>query len=293
MEDNGLPIQVYIENAADSAIGGFTIPLPTTKETLTPWLTAIGVDSGDPKGIEVKEIKGPQTLMAALCHGDHSLEELNYLAVKISGIGDYGEEMFLAALETGRFDGDITEIINLTENLNHYDLYPIYSEEQYGEFSLETDKDTTASAFTRLEKSEDPDDRALVAYILRLEAHIDADAYGCSMVEQERGVFTELGYLVSGDETEDIYRGSQDIPKEHRLFNVAEAPAVSIGPAPHEKTEIHSPFEKESVIAKIRAAKATAKTAPRRSMARSSSFTVMTAAPPPLNFLAALHATYL
>jgi len=138
------------------------------------------VGGGDPKGIEVKEIKGPKTLMAALRHGDHLLEELNYLAVKISGIGDYGEEMFLAALETGRFDGDITKIIDLTENLNHYDLYPTYSEEQYGDFLLDFGKDETASAVTRLEQSEDPDDRALAAYILRLERYIDTKAYGRS-----------------------------------------------------------------------------------------------------------------
>jgi hypothetical protein len=49
-------MQVYIENAADERIGGFTIPLPTTAEKLRPWLEAIEVDESG-EGIVVMDIR--------------------------------------------------------------------------------------------------------------------------------------------------------------------------------------------------------------------------------------------
>ena len=220
MADNRPPIQVYIENAADSSIGGFTIPLPTTKETLAPWFAAIEVDGSNPNGIDIMEIKGSEMLMTALRHGNYSLEELNYLAVKISGMDNNEMEMFLAALETGRFNSDITKIIDLTENLSRYDLQPAYSAEQYGDFLIDNAKDETADALGRLEKSDNSDDRVLAAHILRLESYIDAAAYGRGMAELEDGVFTQHGYLieVAGDPRE-VYRGPEDIPREYRLFS--------------------------------------------------------------------------
>ncbi len=41
MAENTTPIRVHIENAADDQIGGFTIPLPTTREALAPWVAAL------------------------------------------------------------------------------------------------------------------------------------------------------------------------------------------------------------------------------------------------------------
>ena len=220
MADNRPPIQVYIENAADSTIGGFTIPLPTTKETLAPWLAAIEVDGSNPNGTDIKEIKSSEMLMRALRHRNHHLEELNYLAARIKGMNPSDTDMFMAVLETGRFDGDITKIINLTENLGRYDLQPAFIAEQYGDFLIDNAKDETADALGRLEKSDNSDDRVLAAHILRLESYIDAAAYGRGMAELEDGVFTQHGYLieVAGDPHE-VYRGPEDIPREYRLFN--------------------------------------------------------------------------
>ncbi|MCL2866828.1 MAG: antirestriction protein ArdA [Clostridia bacterium] len=235
MSDKNQPIRVYIENAADSTIGGFTIPLPATKETLAPWFAAIGVDGTGSESIAIVEIQSPLSELKGLRPGECSLDELNYLAAKLSGLDAYDMDVFLAALETGDFDNSIGEIINLTENLGKFDLQPAYSARQYGEFLLDTAKDNTMVAYVRLEQSEDADTKALIAHINKLESLIDPAELGRDKAEQEDGVFTAHGYLTDTGEIEVKYRGPADIPNAYRIFPHEEPlPKTADTPLPNE-----------------------------------------------------------
>ena len=219
MADKQPPITVYIENAHNPGIGGFTIPLPTTAEALAPWFAAIGVDGKDPQDIVIKDVRSPiDELDNALHESDISLEELNYFAAKIIALDSYEMEIFLAARDAGRFDGEIEQTINFLDNIHCYELMPIFGNEEYGDFLLETAKDNMAHILDRLIESKDEDERAFSEYVQRLEEHVDARAYGMDAVNEEKGVFTRHGYLVERGESEEIYRGPQDIPKEYRLF---------------------------------------------------------------------------
>ena len=222
MADNTPSIQVYIENARDESIGGFTIPLPTTREALTPWLTAIEADMNDPGSIAIREVRSGVDNLATILRYETargvSLDELNYLAERLSGFNINDMDIFLAALDADRHCGNIAELINLSESLDRFDLQPAFSAEQYGAFLLETEKDNTSAAFERLEKSEDPEDRALAAYILDLEEHIDPEYYGRHARDNEQCVFTNEGYLTERGGFREIYRGPADIPREYRLF---------------------------------------------------------------------------
>jgi hypothetical protein len=225
MANQTSPIQVYIENAYDERIGGFTIPLPITKAALAPWLTAIEASAGDPESIVIKNIR--------------------------SRMDPSDMEKFLAALDGDRHTESIAEIIGITENFEAFDLQPAFSEAQYGDFLLEEAKDSTAEALERLEKSDDPIDRKLAAHVLELESLAYANTYGRAAAKRENGVFTEQGYLTEIGEFREVYRGPADIPSEYRLFDdspqtLLKATYAELTPFPQEV--------KESVLAKIREA---------------------------------------
>ena len=218
-------MNAYIENVGDERIGGFSIPLPTTAEKLRPWLDAIGAEGG--ADISVQDVRSPVPgLQKALSGMDESfsLEELNYLATKVSGMKDWQTELFSAALESRRYSESVKDLINLTENIDLFDLQPAFSFEQYGTFQIEMARDNTAEVFERLEKSDNPEERELAQHILRLEAYVNEEALGRSVAQEENGVFMDRGYLVLRGEWKDSYRGPEDIPQEYRIFP-APAPA--------------------------------------------------------------------
>ena len=218
-------MNAYIESAEDDHIGGFTIPLPTTAEKLRPWLEAIEAEGG--AGTAVRDVRSliPE-LQEALSRMDEaiSLEELNYLAGKIANLDESDRALLSAVLETEQYSENVTELINLTENIGCLYLQPAFSEEQYGEFLIDDAKDNSADIFERLEHSPHSEEREFAQYILGLEAHVDHAAYGRAVAEQEGGAFTKQGYLTKEKDFQTIYRGPEDIPRETRLFTAPEPP---------------------------------------------------------------------
>ena len=223
-------LQVYIENVHDDRIGGFTIPLPATQGELQPFLD--GAEISGWQDMKIDEISSDIDWLGYKLHGivsenmtPDTLNELNYLAAKIEDFGETERDIFSAVIESGKHGGSLADIINLTfdENLGRFDLQPAFSEEQYGDFLLDTQKDETSEIFSRFEASEHPDEKAFAAYILRLEANIKPEDFGRGAVKEEDGVFTETGYLTGGGELLELYRGPEDIPVE--LFVYGEYPA--------------------------------------------------------------------
>jgi len=227
MSDNIPPIQAYIENAHDDSIGGFTIPLPTTKETLQPWLAAIKADGFQEPDIAIRRVKSSMPwldkVFRSLNEGDTTFDELNYLAVKINEMNPHARDVLTAAAEAGWDCKTVRDLINMSENLSDFDLQPAFSEEQYGDFLVNMAcRDEHAGVFNRLARSEDPAERALAAYIERLEAHIDFEAFGRDAAKEENGRFTKRGYLTGGSDFQEVYRGPEDIPDGYRIFTAPE-----------------------------------------------------------------------
>ena len=229
-ENKTSPIRAYIENAHDESIGGFTIPLPVSGEALRPWLEAISADGFNKADIAIREVRssipGLEETLQGFEEEEPAFDELNYLAVKISGLNDRQMDIFTAVLEDGRYSGSVRSLINLTKNINNFDLAPAFSEEQYGEFLIQTEKDNTADAFEKLEQSENPDERAFAKYILRLEAYVDPEVYGRAMMREESGAFTEQGYLSEHGEFIVEYHGQEDIPIGYRIFTAPQPPMM-------------------------------------------------------------------
>ena len=63
---------------------------------------------------------------------------MNYLASKLDDMSQDEYERFQAAMEIGDHTGSIQELINLTENLDCYDIYPdIHDHDDLGRYYIE------------------------------------------------------------------------------------------------------------------------------------------------------------
>jgi len=143
--------------------------------------------------------------------------ELAFLAAKVSVLDREQRNIFDAAVEAGRHCGSVAEIVNLTENLDCFELQPALSPGEYGDSQLDMEKQKMSDIFRRLEQSQNPDERAFARYVLRIETYVDEDAYGRAAAEEENGVFTKYGYVTEKDGFEEIYRSAQDITAENRV----------------------------------------------------------------------------
>ena len=141
--------------------------------------------------------------------------ELAYLSEKLMGMDREQRNFFDAVTAAGHHCGSVAELINLTENLDNFDIRPIFGKEQYGELLVAEAKDNTSAVFANLEKSHYSDERDLAQHILKLEAHVDYIAYAQDVAIDENGIFTELGYVTEKDGFREVYRGTQEIGRAH------------------------------------------------------------------------------
>ena len=130
-----------------------------------------------------------------------NLDELNYLASKLDEMDQSDYAKFQSAMEIGDYTSSLQEIINLTENLDCYEIYPnIEDYDDLGRYYLE-----------ELEVSKVP---------AHLQNYIDYEAYGRDVALEENGTFTDQGYVWDTRETFHKYydgeRGS--IPDEYRVM---------------------------------------------------------------------------
>jgi hypothetical protein len=183
---------------------------------------------------------------------DADKSELAYLVDKIGSLDEEQRSIFNAVTHIGWQCGSVAEIINLTETLDCFEIHPAINESMYGEFRLEFDWDECADVIGRLEKSEDPTERAITKYISLLNRTADADVYGHHAAKEEGGIFTPHGLLtISGSgEPREVYRGIQDLPAEYRTpaSTLETGRDTSAQTALSEQT---APDDKPSVLAEI------------------------------------------
>ena len=135
-----------------------------------------------------------------------NLDELNYLASKLDEMSQGEYEQFQAAMEIGDHSGSLQEIINLTENLDCYDIYPdIHDHDDLGRYYIE-----------ELDAMQVPE---------HLRNYIDYEAYGRDIALEEGGEFTDLGYVRdTGSSFHEYYDGEHgSIPEEYRVMTFQDA----------------------------------------------------------------------
>ena len=130
-----------------------------------------------------------------------NLDELNYLASKLDEMDQSDYARFQAGMEMGDHCGSLQEIINLTENLDCYEIYPnIEDYDDLGRYYIE-----------ELDVMQVPE---------QLQNYIDYEAYGRDVALEENGTFTDQGYVRdTGDSFHEYYDGERgSIPDEYRVM---------------------------------------------------------------------------
>ena len=203
------PFAAFITNLGkynEGELVGEWVKFPTTAEELKKVFDRIGIGQKDDFGQPYEEwfITDYDCYVGALYDklGEYeNLDELNYLAAKLEEMGQGEYAQFQAAMEVGDHSGSLQEIINLTENLDCYDLYPsIQGYDDLGRYYIE-----------ELDAMQVPE---------HLRNYIDYEAYGRDVAMDESGDFTDLGYVRdTGDTFHEYYDGEPgSIPEEYRVM---------------------------------------------------------------------------
>lgn len=208
--DKDYPFAAYITNLGkynEGELVGEWVKFPTTYDELQKVFERIGIGRADDFGQPYEEwfITDYDCYVGGLYDklGEYeSLDELNYLASKLEEMdrGEYNQ--FLAAMEVGGHSDSLQEIINLTENLDCYDVYP----------DIEDHDDLGRYYIDELDAMQVPD---------HLKNYIDYEAYGRDIALEEGGDFTEFGYVRdTGASFHAFYDGDREnIPEEYRVMS--------------------------------------------------------------------------
>lgn len=130
--DKNYPFAAFITNLGkynEGELVGEWVKFPTTAEELKEVFKRIGIGQRDDFGQPYEEwfITDYDCYVDGLYSklGEYeNLDELNYLASKLDEMSDSEYAQFQAGMEMGDHCGSLQEIINLTENLDCYEVYP-------------------------------------------------------------------------------------------------------------------------------------------------------------------------
>ena len=207
--DKDYPFAAFITNLGkynEGELVGEWVKFPTTAEEMKKVFDRIGIGQKDEFGQPYEEwfITDYDCYVGALYDklGEYeNLDELNYLASKLDEMGEGEYAQFQAAMEVGDHSGSLQEIINLTDNLDCYDLYP----------SIQDYDDLGRYYIDELDAMQVPE---------HLRNYIDYEAYGRDVALEEGGDFTDLGYIRdTGSSFREYYDGEPgSIPEEYRVM---------------------------------------------------------------------------
>ena len=207
--DKDYPFAAFITNLGkynEGELVGEWVKFPTTAEELKEVFKRIGIGQKDDFGQPYEEwfITDYDCYVDGLYSklGEYeNLDELNYLASKLDEMSESEYAQFQAGMEMGDHCGSLQEIINLTENLDCYEVYPdIHDYDDLGRYYID-----------ELEVMQVPE---------HLQNYIDYEAYGRDVAIDENGTFTDQGYVRdTGDSFHEYYDGERgSIPDEYRVM---------------------------------------------------------------------------
>lgn len=207
--DKDYPFAAFITNLGkynEGELVGEWVKFPTTAEELKEVFKRIGIGQRDDFGQPYEEwfITDYDCYVDGLYSklGEYeNLDELNYLASKLDEMSESEYAQFQAGMEMGDHCGSLQEIINLTENLDCYEVYPdIHDYDDLGRYYID-----------ELEVMQVPE---------HLQNYIDYEAYGRDVAMDKNGTFTDQGYVRdTGDSFHEYYDGERgSIPDEYRVM---------------------------------------------------------------------------
>lgn len=215
--DHDCPFEAFITNLGkynEGELVGEWVKFPTTPEKLQEVFERIGIGSQDEFGSVYEEwfITDYDCYVDGLYDklGEYeSLDELNYLASKLEELGDAEYEHFQAAMQISDYTGSIKDLINLTDNLDKYDvLSGIEDYDDLGRYYIE--------------------ELGTMVVPEHLQNYINYEAYGRDIALDEISDFTDYGYVYDNQSRfVEYYDGDREnIPEEYRVMVSPEEPEL-------------------------------------------------------------------
>ena len=182
---------------------GYWLDIPATKEQLHEAMQSVGITADNPQDFSIrgfsddpeKHIALPYDMVCAA-----SVDELNFLAARIEQLDPAEIGKLNAALQQKNGFENIGQVIDFTYNVDFYVHIPeVHTYRDLGDYYL--------------------NQSGMVQMPEEWKGGIDLAAFGRNAAEQEKGAFTEYGYLVeSGDEWERQFEG-REVPEEYRIMS--------------------------------------------------------------------------
>ena len=199
--------------------GGYWLSMPATKEELHKAMRSVGITADNPQDFfihgysdrEDRHIALPYDMVCAA-----QVDELNFLAARLETLDASGIAALNAATQRRNGFENIGQLIDFTYNEDFFVHIPeVHNLRELGDYYLN--------------KS------GMVQMPAEWKNSIDPIAFGRNAAAQEKGSFTEYGYLVeSGDEWEKHFEG-RDVPEEYRIMSYPQ-PTIELDAAPAVQT---------------------------------------------------------
>ena len=199
--------------------GGYWLSMPATKEQLHEAMQSVGITADNPQEFFIhgysdrkdRHIALPYDMVCAA-----QVDELNFLAARLETLDASGITALNAATQRRNGFENIGQLIDFTYNEDFFVHIPeVHNLRELGDYYLN--------------KS------GMVQMPAEWKNSIDPIAFGRNAAAQEKGSFTEYGYLVeSGDAWEKHFEG-RDVPEEYRIMSYPQ-PTVERDAAPAVQT---------------------------------------------------------
>ena len=183
--------------------GGYWLDMPATKEQLHEAMRNVGITADNPQDFSIRGYSDDPEKHIALpyemvCAAD--VDELNFLAARLEQLDPAEVGKLNAALQQENGLATIGQVINFTYNVDFYVHIPeVHTYRDLGDYYL--------------------NQSGMVQMPEEWKSGIDLAAFGRNAAEQEKGAFTEYGYIVeSGDEWERQFEG-REVPEEYKIMS--------------------------------------------------------------------------
>ena len=206
-----VPFQVYITPLDNRETTGEWVSFPTTPENLRDVFARMEIGPSDWSIANVEaHIYG---IRDVIWHCD-SLDELNYLAAKLEELGEDSIGVFQSVIEIDEHCDTVAELINLTDNLDCYNVQAEIAD--YDDLGRHVLFDRDSHSYDR---------NTLDA----LEDYIDFEGFGRSVADGEDGKLADGCYVCpSGCSFVDSYNGDPStIPEEYRVTQKIHVPELT------------------------------------------------------------------
>ena len=183
--------------------GGYWLDMPATKEQLHEAMRNVGITADNPQDFSIRGYSDDPEKHIALpyemvCAAD--VDELNFLAARLEQLDPAEVGKLNAALQQKNGLANIGQVIDFTYNVDFYVHIPeVHNYHDLGDYYL--------------------NQSGMVQMPEEWKGGIDLTTFGRNAAAQEKGAFTEYGYIVeSGDGWEQQFEG-REVPEEYKIMS--------------------------------------------------------------------------